>query len=198
MTETQFLTGQFLIAMPTITDKRFERAVIYICSHNLDGAMGIVINHLAPQSHFINLIDQLNITPKLHIDDLSEKLRILEIYRGGPVDANRGFVLHSPDYNHGRATQKIDDYICLTATIDVIKALAGGEGPKDVLFSLGCSSWTAGQLEREIQNNGWLFGQANMDIIFRTEPHLRYEKALLEIGIGPSNLASLSSVTGRA
>ena len=183
-----YLTGQLLIAMPMISDDRFEKAVIYICAHSEDGAMGIVINNQSPDIDFEQLLQQLSITSNIFKNDIA-------IHIGGPVETERGFVLHSSDYSSSSETMEINEGISLTATIDILKAIATGDGPEQSLIALGYAGWGPGQLEQEIQHNGWLHCEAALDIVFDKNTDTKYKKSLKKLGINPSHFVT---VPGRA
>src|ERR1700761_5492044 len=149
-----YLDGRLLIAMPVMGDPRFERSVIYMCAHSADGAMGIMVNRPAGSIDFPELLVQLNIINKDDQIKLPETAESMQVLRGGPVDTGRGFVLHSSDFYIENATLRIDEDVCLTATIDILKAIAKGDGPKHAILALGYAGWRPGQLEAEIQSNG--------------------------------------------
>jgi len=183
------LEGQLLLAMPTMTDKRFRRAVIYMCRHSDEGAMGIIVNQHAASVTFRSLLRQLD----LIADDESEDGDALEaraVHIGGPVSTERGFVLHSDDYVVDGSTLTIADGICLTATIDILRAIAGGNGPAESILALGYAGWAPGQLESEIQANGWLHCTADHGLIFGKDIDQTYERALSKLGIDPTFLVS--------
>lgn len=187
-----FLDGKLLLAMPSMSDPRFHRAVIYMCAHSADGAMGIVINHPAPSITFANLLEQLGIISGDEDDSASIRLPVndMMIYTGGPVEMGRGFVLHTADYYSADSTLTIDDTVSLTATVDILRAIAAGEGPVRSLLALGYAGWAPGQLEREIQTNGWLVCPSDNDLIFDSEVGKRYDLAMAKLGIHPSFLVS--------
>jgi putative transcriptional regulator len=190
-----YLDGQLLIAMPVMGDPRFERSVIYMCAHSADGAMGIMVNRPAGSIDFPDLLVQLNIINKddqIKLPDTAESMKVM---RGGPVDTGRGFVLHSSDFFIANATLPIDDKICLTATVDILKAIADGKGPKHAILALGYAGWGPGQLENEIQGNGWLHCDADPDLIFGNDVDEKYARALAKIGI---DLGMLSNEAGHA
>jgi putative transcriptional regulator len=189
-----YLDGQLLVAMPGVGDPRFERAVIYLCAHSPDGAMGIRINQAAPQLTFPDVLSRLNIMPEGDIR-LPKEASALPVHRGGPVETSRGFVLHSADYVIDDSTLVIDDDICLTATLEILKAIAAGNGPSQALLALGYAGWAPGQLEHELQANGWLNCPARPEILFTPNLDRKYDIALADIGIDP---AMLSSVGGSA
>jgi putative transcriptional regulator len=181
------LTGMLLIAMPGMPDPRFARSVIYLCAHSADGAMGLVVNQLAPSVSLPRVVEQLGIRPEI---DLSGQ----PVHVGGPVETGRGFVLHSPDYVQD-STLVIDDRFALTATVDVLKAIAEGGGPRRRVFALGYAGWAPGQLDQEIQANGWLVAPADEELVFGEDNESKWQRALGRIGVDP---ALLSSAAGRA
>ncbi|HZP20595.1 MAG TPA: YqgE/AlgH family protein [Bauldia sp.] len=185
-----FLDGSFLIAMPGMQDTRFARAVVYVCAHSADGAMGIMINQPAPQITFRDLLVQLDIIPQGTEIRLPDAAGRMLVYRGGPVETGRGFVLHSADYFIENSTLPIDEHVCLTATLEILKAIALGNGPASAMLALGYAGWAPGQLENEIQANGWLHCRAAPDLIFDTDLSNKYERALALIGVDPSRLSS--------
>jgi putative transcriptional regulator len=181
-----YLDGQLLIAMPIMTDKRFARSVIYMCAHSAEGAMGLIINQRASHISFDRLLKQLGIPGA----DDEQSLIDMDVHVGGPVETGRGFVLHSADYYVADSTLPIDDDVSLTATIDILKAIAGGRGPNRAILALGYAGWGAGQLESEIAANGWLHCQADADLLFDRNLERKYERAMTKIGIDPSHLVS--------
>jgi putative transcriptional regulator len=184
-----YLDGQLLVAMPIMTDKRFARSVIYMCAHSADGAMGLIINQRASHISFSELMKQLSIMPD-SADDVEIELEDMDVHVGGPVETGRGFVLHSADYYAADSTLPIDDGVSLTATIDILKAIAGGKGPDRAILALGYAGWRAGQLESEIAANGWLHCPADADLLFDRDLEQKYERAMSKIGIDPSHLVS--------
>jgi putative transcriptional regulator len=193
--ESRYLDGQFLVAMPGMADDRFARAVIYVCAHSAEGAMGIVLNRPASDLNFPDLLVQLEIVPEAERISLPKRVGRMQVLMGGPVETSRGFVLHSPDFYIDQSTLPIDDSVCLTATIDILRAIARGEGPENAVLALGYAGWGAGQLETEIQQNGWLNCPADAELIFGASVDTRYELALRRIGIDP---AMLSTEAGHA
>jgi putative transcriptional regulator len=185
-----FLDGQLLIAMPSMADKRFARAVVYICAHSGDGAMGIVINKLASEVKFRDLLVQLDIVQAEDEPDLPGGVDSIRVHRGGPVETGRGFVLHSGDFFIENATLAIGDGVCLTATLEILRAISGGRGPDSALLALGYAGWAPGQLEFEIQSNGWLHSQADRSILFDADLDSKYDRALATIGVQPAMLSS--------
>jgi putative transcriptional regulator len=184
-----YLDGQMLIAMPVMGDPRFERSVIYMCAHSSEGAMGIIVNHPAGSIDFPQLLMQLDIiksADQIKVPDHGEPMQVL---KGGPVDTGRGFVLHSSDFFLQDATLRIDEDICLTATVDILKAIAKGAGPKHAILALGYAGWAPGQLETEIQHNGWLHCAADPDLVFGSAIEEKYPRALRKIGIDPGMLS---------
>ena len=176
-----YLTGQFLIAMPTMGDPRFERTVIYMCAHSADGAMGLVVNRVASEIDFPELLNQLEI----ETDGIKTPIPVLT---GGPVETGRGFVLHSMDYSQD-ATLKVTDEVGLTATVDILRAIAEGEGPAKSLLTLGYAGWSSGQLDNEIQANGWLNVSSDTSILFDEDLNSKWDRAVRKVGIDPSFLS---------
>jgi putative transcriptional regulator len=190
-----YLDGQMLIAMPSMRDERFTRSVIYVCAHSSEGAMGIVVNQPAANINFPDLLVQLEVIPATDLIQLPRRAGTVKVLKGGPVETGRGFVLHSADFFIENSTLPIDDGICLTATLDILKAIARGDGPASALLALGYAGWAPGQLEMEIQENGWLHCSADSELIFGGDTETKYEKALKKIGI---DLGMLSSEAGHA
>ncbi|HEX3708371.1 MAG TPA: YqgE/AlgH family protein [Pseudolabrys sp.] len=190
-----YLDGQMLIAMPAMNDERFTRSVIYVCAHSREGAMGIVVNQPAGNIKFPDLLVQLEVIPAAERIELTNKAEDIKVLKGGPVETGRGFVLHSADFFIENSTLPIDEGICLTATLDILKAIAHGNGPDSAILALGYAGWAPGQLEHEIQENGWLHCAADPELIFGTDTGGKYEKALRKIGI---DLGMLSSDSGHA
>jgi putative transcriptional regulator len=188
-----FLDDQFLIAMPGMKDERFARSVIYICAHSEEGAMGLIINQ-SQQLLFPDLLVQLGILDEDEAIRLPPPARDFIIRNGGPVDRSRGFVLHTDDYKV-ESSLVISDTICLTATIDILRAISAGKGPRQALMALGYAGWGAGQLEYEIAENGWLTCPARPDLLFDTDIERQYDHILASIGI---DLAHLSQDSGHA
>ncbi len=190
-----YLDGQMLIAMPAMLDDRFARSLIYVCAHSSEGAMGIVVNHPAPNINFSDLLVKLDVIPAADVIRLPSRAGVVKVMRGGPVETERGFVLHSADFFIENSTLPIDEGICLTATLDILKAIARGDGPASAILALGYAGWAPGQLETEIQGNGWLHCAPDLDLIFGTDISGKYDKALKKIGI---DLGMLSSEAGHA
>ena len=189
-----FLDGKILVAMPGMQDERFVRTVIYICAHSSDGAMGLVINQRSPNLDLGELLEQLKITDENAIL-VRPKGGSIPVLNGGPVDRSRGFVLHSTDYFLDSSSLPIDDGIAMTITVDILKAIASGEGPERAVIALGYAGWAPGQLEQEMQENGWLHCPADPELIFDDDHESKYERAMKSIGIDPR---MLSSDAGRA
>src|ERR1700749_916936 len=185
-----YLDGQILIAMPVMEGPRFERSVIYLCAHSSEGAMGIIVNRPAASIDFPGLLVQLDIIDEDDQIKLPENAEMMRVLKGGPVDTGRGFVLHSSDFYIENATLNIDDDVSLTATVDILKAIAKGVGPKHAILALGYAGWAAGQLENEIQHNGWLHCDADSDLIFGGDVEEKYDRALRKIGIDPGMLST--------
>jgi len=187
-TSRGFLDGKFLIAMPTMRDERFARSLIYVCAHSREGAMGIVVNQPANNIRFSELLTQLGVvaTASEIVPPRSGPMRVL---KGGPVETGRGFVLHTDDVFLDNVSLPIASGICLTATLDILKIIATGEGPAAAVLALGYAGWSAGQLEAEINANGWLHCDGDPDLIFDTGADTKYERALRKIGITPGRLS---------
>lgn len=188
-----YLDDQFLIAMPGMKDDRFARTVIYICAHSEEGAMGIIINQ-AQQMDFSDLLVQIGVIEEEDAIRLPEQARDLLVRHGGPVDRSRGFVLHSDDVMV-ESTTPVGNDVCLTATVDILRAISAGRGPRRALMALGYAGWGAGQLESEIIENGWLTCPANLDLLFDADIDQKYDRILHSIGI---DIAHLSQLAGHA
>jgi len=184
------LDGQLLIAMPCMSDKRFARAVIYVCAHSDEGAMGLIINKPAQHIEFSELLEQLDIADLGEERDFNAQQPDPPIHVGGPVERGRGFVLHSADYYAEDSTLPIDNAISLTATTDILHAIATGKGPEQSLLALGYTGWAPGQLEAEIQANGWLHCPADRALVFEFDVDMKYEQALSKLGVDPSHLVN--------
>jgi putative transcriptional regulator len=190
-----FLDGQMLIAMPSMRDERFARTLIYMCAHSSEGAMGIVVNQPAADISFPDLLVKLDVIPANERIQLPRRAGTIKVLKGGPVETQRGFVLHTADFFIENSTLPIDEGICLTATLDILKAIARDEGPANAVLALGYAGWAPGQLEKEIQHNGWLHCTADSDLVFGTDTGGKYEKAMGKLGI---DLGMLSSEAGHA
>jgi len=177
-----YLDGRLLIAMPTMGDPRFDRTVIYLCAHSKTGAMGLIINKPAEHMTLGELLIQLDIDPG-HCD------RNQIVLTGGPVETSRGFVLHSSDYYVDDTTLRVTDETGLTATLDILKAIARGQGPKRQILALGYAGWGAGQLESEIQANGWLHCDADDALLFDTDLETKWARAMAKLGVNPALLS---------
>jgi len=192
MMSPKFLDGQILIAMPGMGDPRFDKSLIFLCAHSESGAMGIMVNKTAPMMFFSDLIDQLKIIPSGEMRELSASVLNMPILFGGPVEQFRGFVLHSTDYFTQNTSLPINNGVALTATIEILQAIARGDGPAKVTLALGYSGWVAGQLENELQHNGWLLCEADDDLLFGVDNNGKYGRALRKIGVDPLMLSSQS------
>lgn len=173
-----------------MSDKRFARSVIYMCAHSEDGAMGLIINQRATHISAPDLLERLGITARSENDEVASEILALPIQVGGPVETGRGFVLHSADYFAQDSTLTIESGICLTATIDILKAIAQGKGPNRALLALGYAGWSPGQLESEIHANGWLSVPADADLVFANDLESKYTRAMGKIGVNLSHLVS--------
>ena len=179
--EMMNLTGKILIAMPGIGDDRFSGAVILVCAHAEDFAMGLVLNKPMAGVVLPDLLDQLDIP-------LSIELPELDVLEGGPVGRDRGFVLHSSDFNCEEATMHVGDNLCLTATRDALHAIASAEPPEHAILALGYSGWGPGQIEEELQDNVWLVSECEHQLIYDQDHEHKWAKALDHLGISPANL----------
>jgi putative transcriptional regulator len=183
-----FLEGKLLVAMPGMGDPRFERSVIFVCAHNDEGAMGLIVNKPAHDLEFSDLLDQLDI-------DLGPESKKIEVHIGGPVEHGRGFVLHSSDYELDDSTMKVTDAYRMTATLEILQDLAEGNGPDCSLLVLGYAGWGPGQLESEFRAHGWVSCDADKEIIFALDDDAKWNAAITSIGIDPM---MLSGEGGRA
>lgn len=187
MSTSLYFENKLLLAMPTMADTRFERSVIYLCSHDASGAMGIVINEALDQLNFSGLLEQLSIETQTPPPDLL-------VHAGGPVEPGRGFVLHSADFVQD-TTMIVSQTMALTATVDILKAMAEDKGPKNQLLALGYAGWAPEQLEGEIQQNAWMIADADEEIIFYSELEHKWPRAMAMLGI---DIAMLSSEAGHS
>jgi putative transcriptional regulator len=185
-----YLDGQMLIASPGMSDERFARTLIYVCAHSSEGAMGIVVNQPAKHISFPDLLVKLDVVPASDLIQLPPRAGGMKVLKGGPVETERGFVLHSADFFIENSTLPIDQGICLTATLDILKAIAKGDGPESALLALGYAGWAPGQLDEEMQQNGWLHCSADPALLFGTNIEEKYELAMRKIGIRPGMLSS--------
>ena len=181
-----YFVGKLLLAMPGMLDPRFDNAVIYLCSHDENGAMGLVINDQLPGMQFKHLLNELDIASDIEIDPDALKTPLMN---GGPVDTGRGFLLHSQDFSH-EETIVIDSDISISGTLDALRAIAKGNGPKDKLIMFGYAGWSAGQLDEELQANSWLVAQADADLIFKTSYDDKWQSAVKTLGFDPSMLVA--------
>lgn len=182
-----WLTGQVLIAMPAMGDPRFAQSVIFICAHTSEGAMGIVVNSPLESPSFSDLLKQLKVDPV-------PPARSINLCRGGPVENARGFVLHTADWT-GDGSLRVDDGLALTASLDILKAIASGGGPQKGLLALGYAGWGPGQLDHEIQQNAWLSAPADLELIFDANHESKWRRALAKLKVDP---LLLSDAAGHA
>ncbi len=187
-TDSIDLCGKLLIAMPGVEDPRFEKSVIFICAHSEEGSMGLIVNKPAPDLRLKDLLEQLDISP-------GHESGGMPVHFGGPVEHGRGFVLHSGEYMIPNSTLRVDGHFGMTATLDILKAMAKGGGPARRILALGYAGWESGQLEDELQHNDWLTCDASPDIVFSRDDKGKWMAALASLGINP---VMLSSEAGRA
>jgi putative transcriptional regulator len=190
-----YLEGKCLVAMPGLQDDLFARSVVYVCAHSEDGAMGLIVNHPAEGIEFVDLLMQLKVIDAQEKSGLPGEAAGTRVLTGGPVETGRGFVLHSRDYRAAEATLEIDETVAMTATLDVLRAIAHGQGPKDAVLALGYSSWAPGQLEQEILRNSWMICPADASLLFDRAYETKYERALGTIGV---DLRFLADEAGHA
>lgn len=183
MTDSTDLRGKLLIAMPDMGDPRFDHAVVYMCAHNRDGGMGLIVNKPTPDVRFADLLEQLSI-------DEGELTVDVRVHYGGPVETGRGFVLHTSDYVSGAGTMEVSDGIAMTATLDILEDIASGNGPKRSMLGLGYAGWGPGQLEGELVRNGWLVCDATDDILFGRASEHKWTAALKQLGVDPLMLSA--------
>jgi putative transcriptional regulator len=189
------LRGQFLVAMPGMGDERFRDSVIYVVGHGEEGAMGLMVNQPLEDLRFADILDELGVVGQDAGIEVPSRVKDRAVLRGGPVQRGRGFVLHSPDYFREENSYAVNDEICLTATLDILKSMAFLDTPSDAVFALGYCGWAAGQLENEISLNGWLTVPFSRDLLFGTPVNDRYDIALSQLGI---TRATLSGAAGHA
>jgi putative transcriptional regulator len=183
-----FLTGKLLIAMPGMPDMRFEKSVIFMCSHSAEGALGLIVNKPLDGLPFRELMTQMDIP----VTDATPSVPVMF---GGPVETDRGYVLHSNERASVSASLAVTSEISLTPTIDILRAIARGTGPQKFLFALGYAGWGPGQIEDEIAGNGWIHCDADSEIIFRGDATSKWELALAKLG---ASISGLSSDVGHA
>jgi putative transcriptional regulator len=181
--EASFLDGQVLIAMPGMQDPRFARAVVYLCAHSAEGAMGLIVNKRADDLVWRDLFKRLGIP-------IGSFHAPRPVHYGGPVETGRGFVLHTSDYHAEDATLKVDNRISMTATLDVLQAMGTGRGPDNAIVALGYAGWAPGQLESELQMNGWLLCEPDEELVFGEDDNAKWDRALKKIGVDPSMLGA--------
>jgi putative transcriptional regulator len=185
--DTGRLTGQLLIAMPAMNTPHFAQSVIYVCAHTADGAMGIIVNRPLAAPSFDDLLAQLEVAP-------TPPARRIDLFRGGPVDSARGFVLHTSDWT-GDGSLLVEDGVALTASLDVLKAIADGGGPERGLLALGYAGWSPGQLDQELQENAWLTAPSSLDLLFGRDHDTKWRRAMAILKIDP---LLLSGAAGHA
>jgi putative transcriptional regulator len=182
------LTGKLLIAMPSMMDSTFGESVVFLCAHSAEGAMGLIINKPMPGLNFLELADQLDLSKVP--EHMQEKLQQTPLLMGGPVEQHRGFVLHSPDYKLEESSLDVTAGFKLSATTDILQAIAMGKGPLQTVLALGYAGWSPGQLENELLHNGWLHCDADADLVFSPDWPNKHRRAMAKIGIDPRMLSS--------
>lgn len=187
MSDTSCLKDHFLIALPSLQDANFSRSVTYICEHTDDGTMGVIINRLSA-------LELGDILQHMEIEETDRTPGDLPIFVGGPVQEDRGFLLHSPP-KRWKSTLVITDDLAITTSQDILQAIARGEGPEEVLIALGYAGWGPGQLEQELQQDSWLVAPASKQIIFHTPVEKRWEAAAALTGV---DLNLITSTAGHA
>ena len=185
--EEGYLGGQVLVAMPNMQDPRFARTVICLCAHSPEGAMGIIVNKPLDSMTFDDLLKQLELAPV-------PPQRRIRLCQGGPVEGGRGFVLHTNDWTSDGSLQVAAD-LALTASVDILKAIAGGGGPRSGVLALGYAGWGPGQLEDEIQANSWLSVTPDEGLIFGEADDQKWQQAMAKLKVDP---ALLSGAAGHA
>jgi len=178
------LGGQVLIAMPGMEDPRFRRSLVYLCAHSSEGAMGLIVNKHADNLRLKDLFEKLGI-------EIGEPMAGIPVHFGGPVETGRGFVLHSADYDSGESTLQVDASTSMTATIDILHAMAESRGPSRAIVALGYAGWAPGQLEAEMRANGWLACPPDEELLFGEDEEAKWDRALAKIGVHPGTLSSL-------
>lgn len=189
------LKGQLLVATPDMSDERFSETVVYLVAHGDDGAMGLVVNKAVPDMDLLDILSEVDMGDAVDEIRVPEHLLNQNVLQGGPMDASRGFVLHSADYFRDGNSFAVDEDICLTATLDVLRAMMDGTGPEHSLLALGYCGWSAGQLEQELRQNGWLTVGRSDELLFQTPIDKRYDAALAALGV---TRATLSPHSGTA
>ncbi|MCH8465821.1 MAG: YqgE/AlgH family protein [Roseinatronobacter sp.] len=189
------LTGQFLIATPSMPDTRFAHSVVLLCAHSDQGAMGIIINKPLPDLRLPTLLTHLDIARSDGATGLGGDIPDMPVHFGGPVETSRGFVLHSPDFFSAEGSLAVADGLVLSTSVEILSEMARGQGPGAALVALGYSGWGPEQLEREIQAGGWLLAEASAPMLFATEDGRKWAAALAQIGVDPR---MLSGATGHA
>ena len=183
-----FLTGKLLIAMPGMSDPRFEKSVIFMCSHSAQGALGLIVNKPIEGLPFRELMSKMDIP----VSDATPRTTVMF---GGPVDTDRGYVLHSNERSNSPSTLPVTEQIALTPTIDILRAIARGEGPQQFLFALGYAGWGSGQIEDEIAANGWVHCDSDSGIVFQNDVSSKWVLAFAKLG---AKISGLSSDVGHA
>ncbi|MGR3781043.1 MAG: YqgE/AlgH family protein [Albimonas sp.] len=181
------LEGELLVAMPSMGDPRFAQTVIFMCSHGDDGAMGLIVNKRARELSFADLLKQVGVKP-------GEGAGAFSVHFGGPVEMGRGLVLHSDDWEAPGATKPLARGLALTATVDILRDMSAGKGPRQAVLALGYAGWAPGQLEQELQANGWLICPSDPELVFGPDDEGKWRRAMLKIGVDPAKLSAQGGV----
>lgn len=182
-----YLEGQLLVATTLITESCFNRSVLYIFSHNSEGAMGVIINHVVQDLKYSDVLRQLKIA-------VPPQFAELPVYLGGPVEPSRGLVIHSPDYTHADTVALADD-LSVTSNLQILRDIVTGKGPSKHLLTLGYAGWSPGQLEAEIEANSWISVPATPSLVFGTDDTHKWEHSAMSLGV---NMFKLSGAVGHA
>lgn len=183
-----FLQGKLLLAMPGLVESTFAGSLLYLCAHSAEGAMGIIINKPMRDLNFMELAGRVDLSRTS--DLVAENLSQMPVHMGGPVEQQRGFVLHSGEYDGGEGSVRVNRDFALTATIDILQDMALGKGPLNSLLALGYAGWSPGQLENEIKHNGWLHCDATPALVFSSDAPSKYGRAMGQLGIDPAMLSA--------
>ncbi len=186
--QSGYLEGQLLVATPVIEGPSFSHSVIFLCAHNENGAMGLIINHEIENISYLDLFDQLNIK-------VGKQARELPVHYGGPVEINRGFVIYAHDGMPQPEAMLVMGDVAISSSVSMLRAIADGGGPNECLLTLGYAGWAPGQLEAEIQANSWISAPATRELIFGADNDVKWQRAAGQLGV---DMQKFSSVAGHA